>query len=331
MGRRAAVLAWMSRLPLSGLVLMLILMAFVCRAADEWVELKGCRLADNASNDGDSFHVEHKGREYVFRLYFVDAPETSLLIPDRVSEQAEAFKSTREDVLQAGKGAAAFTKKQLRGDFTVSTRWEDARGMSKGGRHYAFVETASGEDLGELLLAAGWARSYGMKAATKSSSAAQLQQTYDRLEQKARRAGVGIWGDADGAVDLDDGQPEKKASEGEEGGTFMAADVMDSALASVAVLQTEEKEDNPSAATPAPAPGASPTPSPAPSRAAKPSSSKLDINTASKEELAALPGIGEVKAAAIIAARPFAGSFDLLRVPGITPATLKEIYPFIGE
>ena len=302
--------------------------ALVAKA--EWVELTGCRLAESAYNDGDSFHVDYKGREYVFRLYFVDAPETSLLIPDRVSEQAEAFKSTREDVLQAGKDAAAFTKKQLRGDFTVSTRWEDARGMSKGGRHYAFLETASGEDLGELLLAAGWARSYGMKAATKASSAAKLQQSYDRLEKKARRAGVGIWGDADGSVDLDDRQPEKKASEGEEGGAFMAADVMDSALASVAVLQTEEKEDNSSAATPAPASGASPTPAHT-VKSSGGGKSKLDLNTASKEELAALPGIGEVKAAAIIAARPFAGSFDLLRVPGITPATLKEIYPFIGE
>jgi DNA uptake protein ComE-like DNA-binding protein len=57
----------------------------------------------------------------------------------------------------------------------------------------------------------------------------------------------------------------------------------------------------------------------------------LDLNEASKEELMALPGIDEAKAAAIIAARPFAGSYDLLRVPGIGPSTLKEIYPHIEE
>jgi DNA uptake protein ComE-like DNA-binding protein len=258
-----------------------------------------------------------------------------LLIPERVSEQADAFESTNEEVLEAGKGAAVFTKKRLGRNFKVSTRWEDARGMSKGGRHYAFVETADGEDLGELLLAAGWARSYGMKAATKSSPAAQLQQRYDRLEQKARRAGVGIWGDAKGSVAMAEEQAEEQAEEKEpeteDGGAFMAARLMESALASAVIPEAKSDEDAPAVAvaTPAPAPVASSTPV----RAVKSSGgkSKLDINTASKEELAALPGIGEVKAAAIIAARPFAGSFDLLRVPGITPAILKEIYPFVGE
>jgi DNA uptake protein ComE-like DNA-binding protein len=213
----------------------------------------------------------------------------------------------------------------------VSTRWEDARGLTKGGRHYAFVETSDGEDLGELLLAAGWARSYGMKAATKSSSAGQLQQRYDRLEQKARRAGVGIWGDAKGSVSMAEEQPEEKEPAAEDGGAFMAAGLMESALASAVIPEAKSDEDAPAVtvATPAPAPVASSTPV----RAVKSlgGKSKLDINTASKEELAALPGIGEVKAAAIIAARPFAGSFDLLRVPGITPAILKEIYPFVGE
>ena len=116
--------------------------------ADDWVEFDGCRLAPNDSNDGDSFHVKHKGREYVFRLYFVDAPETSELIPSRVRDQAEAFEATSDEVLEAGKEASDFTKKRLRKDFRVMTRWEDARGMTKGGRHYAFVETSEGEDLG---------------------------------------------------------------------------------------------------------------------------------------------------------------------------------------
>jgi DNA uptake protein ComE-like DNA-binding protein len=321
----------MSRSLLGRSVFFALLLLVGFRASAEWVDLEGCKMVENASNDGDSFHVKHKGREFVFRLYFVDAPETSLLIPERVGEQADAFETTKEEVLQAGKGAAVFTKRRLGRDFKVSTRWEDARGMSKGGRHYAFVETAEGEDLGEMLLAAGWARSYGMKAATKSSSAAQLQQRYDRLEQKARRAGVGIWGDAKGSVSMAEEQAEEKEPAAEDGGAFMAAGLMESALASAVIPEAKSDEDARAVtvATPAPAPVASSTPE----RAVKSSGgkSKFDINTASKEELAALPGIGEVKAAAIIAARPFAGSFDLLRVPGITPATLKEIYPFVGE
>lgn len=44
--------------------------------ADKWVTVKNCRLLENASNDGDSFHVKADGEEYLFRLYHVDTPES---------------------------------------------------------------------------------------------------------------------------------------------------------------------------------------------------------------------------------------------------------------
>jgi len=316
-------------------------MAALCLAAearaDDWVEFDGCRLAPNESNDGDSFHVKHKGREYVFRLYFVDAPETSELIPSRVREQAEAFESTNDEVLEAGKEASDFTKKLLRKDFRVMTRWEDARGMTKGGRHYAFVETSEGEDLGELLVAAGWARSFGMKAATRSRPAAQWQQRYDRLEQRARRAGAGIWGDGKGAaVTLEEGGSEDAKGETEESDEGLTGGLMDAALDATTLSTMSASAVEKPASTPRPSPSpksAAAKPSPSPVRPAKTKTGKekLDLNKASKDELMALPGIDEVKAAAIIAARPFAGSYDLLRVPGIGPSTLKEIYPYIEE
>jgi len=46
----------------------------MCRA-QSWQELTGCKFAEQDFNDGDSFHVKHKGKEYIFRLYFVDTPE----------------------------------------------------------------------------------------------------------------------------------------------------------------------------------------------------------------------------------------------------------------
>lgn len=307
------------------------------RAVAEWVKFEGCRLVANDSNDGDSFHVEHKDREYVFRLYFVDAPETSELIPSRVREQAKAFDSSSEEVLEAGKDAAEFTRKRLGKNFKVVTRWEDARGMTKGGRHYAFVETAEGEDLGELLVAAGWARSYGMKAATDSRSAAQWQQRYDRLEQKARRAGAGIWGDGKGgAVALEPADDEASGENEEESdglsGGLMSAALDGTSLSSGASPQTAVPRATPRAA-PSPRPTVAAKPSPSPALPAKKSTAKtkLDLNTATKEELMTLPGIDEVKASAIIAARPFAGSFELLKVPGIGPSILKEIYYRIEE
>jgi len=61
---------------------------------------------------------------------------------------------------------------------------------------------------------------------------------------------------------------------------------------------------------------------------------RLDLNRASAEELQALPGIGSVKAAAILRWREERGRFrrveELLEVPGIGPATLERLRPLVG-
>lgn len=300
-------------------------------AVAEWVDFEGCRLAPNEANDGDSFHVLHKDREYVFRLYFVDSPETSEMIPSRVVEQTKAFETTKDKLFKAGKEAAAFTKKQLRGSFKISTRWQDARGMSDLGRHYAFVETSDGKDLGELLVAAGLARSFGTEAATESRQAGQLRQRYDRLQQKAKREGLGIWGSGkSGSVGWEEADEEgsEDTSEDDEG----AGGLMDSALGATSLSASGPVPSAKPRPSPSPRPALAKA-SPSPPRSAKAGTGKikLDPNKATKDELMALPGIDEAKADAIIAARPFAGSYDLLRVPGVGPATLKEIYPYIEE
>src|SRR5439155_1807394 len=57
----------------------------------QWIVLNNCRLIANAANDGDSFHVSAGEKEYIFRLYLVDAPETDEMTPGRLVEQANYF------------------------------------------------------------------------------------------------------------------------------------------------------------------------------------------------------------------------------------------------
>lgn len=56
---------------------------------------------------------------------------------------------------------------------------------------------------------------------------------------------------------------------------------------------------------------------------------KIDINTASRDELMKLPGIGESLANAIVEARPVESDEALDEVSGIGDATLKKILPFV--
>jgi competence protein ComEA len=59
----------------------------------------------------------------------------------------------------------------------------------------------------------------------------------------------------------------------------------------------------------------------------------IDLNTATVEELVALPGVGEAKARAIVEAREQRGGFDsvdeLLEVRGIGEKALEQLRPLL--
>ena len=127
-----------------------------------WVVLENCRLIVNPANDGDSFHVSVGAKEYLFRLYLVDAPETDALTPGRLVEQSKYFEITVPQAIEVGEAAKAFTQQKLSRPFTVFTHMADAMGRSKMERFYAFVQTKEG-DLGEQLVRNGLGRNYGYK------------------------------------------------------------------------------------------------------------------------------------------------------------------------
>ena len=178
------------------------LVASCCLAhGGEWERLENCRLIPNEYNDGDSFHTEHEGKEYIFRLYFVDAPETEDDFPERVEDQAEHFGTTTSKVMEVGRYARAVAAQTLSEGFDVLTRWQDAGGKSDLARHYAFVFVEGQDptvpaDLNAILVANGLARVHGTKAKPPDAdvTAAELRATYEQLETAAKTEGAGAWG-----------------------------------------------------------------------------------------------------------------------------------------
>src|ERR1044071_3450279 len=166
----------------------------------DWIVLKDCRLSSNAANDGDSFHVAAGPKDYLFRLYFVDAPEADEMTPRRLIDQAKYFNITVPQAIEVGRTAKDFMQEKLSQPFTVCTHMSDAMGQSRLERFYAFVETKEG-DLGEQLVRNGLARSYGFKAAPPGLTSTRIELAkLQQLEDEAKRDKISGWGGGAGRL-----------------------------------------------------------------------------------------------------------------------------------
>lgn len=170
------------------------LVAFGVSAAPvSWTTLEGCTIIPSPYNDGDSFHVRHEDKEYIFRLYFIDAPEEDSSFPQRIDEQGAYFGLDRGQVTDTGRAARDVVLDMLAKPFTVQTRWHSAQGRSRTPRYYAFVRS-NDKDIGVELVARGLARVYGVRATTPEGEPAnQYRARLLKTEDEARLAKTGAW------------------------------------------------------------------------------------------------------------------------------------------
>lgn len=260
--------------------------------------IDGLTLVGDGGGDADSFRVTDGQRTLHLRLYLVDAPETSADDPTlarRVREQTRYFGlTTPADTLRFGRAAAARSRELLARPFTAHTAGTRGLGRSAEPRVYAFVTTADGADLAEILVREGLARAYGVGRAGPTGVTQEEQRAHlADLELAAGLARRGIWAASD---------PEK--------------------LAAARAEERRDAADLAAVSAAAKAPATTPSGEPA---AATP----INLNTASVAELDTLPGVGPALAKRIVAARPFATTDGLAAVPGIGPATLARLRPLV--
>ena len=283
----------------------------------DWTVLENCRLIVNPANDGDSFHVSAGSKEYIFRLYLIDAPETDGLNPGRLIEQAKYFGITVPQAIEVGEAAKGFTREKLSEPFTVLTRMSDAMGQSRLERFYAFVQTKDG-DLAEQLVRNGLARNHGYRSVpSRSKSLRGELEKLQQLENQARQQNIGGWG-------INTGRLNVRAPN-----TVAFSVFAPEKTARPNLLQLANSQ-GPISATSTPSPAVITKPVETKRSHAKkpPELGKIDVNTAAEKELRLIPGIGPVMARRIIDARPFRSADDLKKVNGIGDQKYETIRPY---
>lgn len=271
--------------------------------AQTWEKLENLRLAADQPGDADSFYVTDGTQTRHLRLYLVDAPETDASDPAmarRLREQTRYFGlSDAATTLRHGRAAREKIASWLERPFVAHTTGAGGLGRSSEPRVYAYVVTADGRDLGELLVEQGLARAHGAgRARWDGVTQAEQRAHLTDLELAAALARRGVWADSNPEL-----LAKNRAAE--------RAESTELAEISRAAREPDSTETTPSS-TLASAPAGDAT-------------AQIDINTASETELRALPGIGPTLARRIIEGRPYRTVDELDRVSGIGPTVLNRL------
>lgn len=163
------------------------------RSSARWISYDSAVLDDREPYDGDSFFIQTRRSRMIFRLYFVDAPETDLEFPQRVREQGEYWGISDSDVLRLGWEARLFARKFMQDGVTAWTRREDATGRSRQPRVFAIIR-AGEDDLAVELARNGLARIFGYGTdLPDGTAAADMWRRLREAEAEARLHRRGGW------------------------------------------------------------------------------------------------------------------------------------------
>lgn len=268
------------------------------RAADQLVALEGCTLVPTEWADGDSFRIRTSGgEEHTIRLYGADCLEHHVsgeTDARRLRSQRRYFGIT---AAKADPGASIEFAKELAARASAETRRFLAAPFTV---HTSF---ADGRGDGRFKRIYGFVRD----ARGRDLAAHLVSEGLARAYGVSRGTPAGESGDDYRAVlqDLELQAAQRGA------GIWAHTDWQ--ALPAERRLDRDEERELRRAIDGGPLP----------------EGLLLDPNTATRDELMRLPGVGEVLADRIIERRPFRRLTDLLEVDGIGPSAYRRLKPLL--
>ena len=268
------------------------------RCAEALVELRGCKFIQTEWADGDSFEIQTgEGSRHTVRLYGADCFEWHLT--DK--SDAKRLTAQRRYFGIAEYGGSPKSSNDAAKDLGKSAAEETARSLAKPFTVHTSFADARGDGKHKRI--------YAFITTSEGDELAE------RLVRLGLARAFGVYRETPQLKSAKDYQEHLRDLE------LMAAKKGVGAWSKTnwdhisAERQEQRKEDAELDL--------------AAGNAKTPGNFKINPNTAARDQLMKIPGIGEVTANRIIGGRPYKGASDLLNVEGVGSKTLKLIQPYL--